>query len=322
MKKLFYILIILIFSIAPAFADSSFSTKVEFSLKFYPENLKVNFNPNYYIYYLYSENNISAYLDIRDSGWKGGYLKISNIRNILNITLAKYYLDVYGSKALLETLWYNRNNLNGIQIVLNIPLKVTATYLFRNIESDVSYNTGRFRIKGEGNISFLNFWGLYDMDLLQDINTYVLGAEIAPFSFLSIFFEYGNTQAQWSFGGTLKLLDKISLSGYYKGDKNYYIEANLKNLIPNINLYGVYNSNNYMYIQGIISSLPLGLGSFDALYGYYTTYKTFDIWYGRLSSKFGKVSNTFRIYKGWSFGTSWFDTSVPITFENIISLSF
>lgn len=323
MKKFLWLLVLLLL-IVPSFAETALSTKAEFSLKFYPDSKKLNFNPNYYLYFNYKTDNVSAYLDIRDSGWKGGYLTLNDLAGVMDLTLAKYYLTVNGTKALFDTLWYNRNNINGIQLTLNTPIKVTTSYLFRNIESDVAYDTGRLITKAEANISKFSVWGLYDMDLLSKVNTYVVGAEVKPFSLLSAFFEYGNNSRSWAVGGSLNPIKNLNLAGYYRGDGGYNLEVTLNNLIPGTNLYGAYfygpDAATYMY--GKVTLPPLSFGNIDALYGYYTTHTTYDVWYVRLSSKFGLASNTLRIYKGWSFGSSWFDPTVLFTCEDTVSVSF
>ncbi|ACK41736.1 MAG: hypothetical protein ACPLVD_05365 [Dictyoglomus turgidum] len=327
MKKIVYLFILLLI-IVPVYAQTSISTKVEFSMKYYPDSQKINFNPNYYLYCNFKDLNISAFIDMRDSGFKGGYLSLTNIGNILDIYFAKYYISVEGTKALWDSLLYNRLNLNGIQITLKTPVKLTLTYLPSLIESDVAFNTGRLVLKAQTDVLSkflgLNLYGLYDMNMQMTVNTFLVGAEVKPLSFLSLFFEYGNNSRNWAVGGTIKPVNNITLSGYYRGDGGYNVEASISDIIPKLSLYGAYysapDSPNYVY--GRIVLPPLPFGNIDALFGQYTSLSTSYVWYVRLSSSWGKVSNTLRFYKGWSFGAGWFDTTIPTTLEEVVSVSF
>lgn len=327
MRKIFYFLILL-FLIVPVYAQSSISTKVEFSTKYYPDSQKINFNPNYYLYYSFKDQNISVFLDLRDSGFKGGYLSLTNIGNVLDVYLAKYYISVEGTKALWDSLLYNRLNLNGVQITLRTPIKFTLTYIPSLIESDVALDTGRLVLKAQTDMLSkflgLKLYGLYDMNMQMTVNTFVVGAEVNPLPFLSLFFEYGNNSREWAVGGTIKPMDKVTLSGYYRGDGGYSFEASIVDIIPKLSLYGAYYSapDSPNYIYGRIALPPLSFGNIDALFGQYISLGTSYIWYARLNSTWGKVSNTLRFYKGWNFGAGWFDTTVPTTLEDTVSVSF
>jgi hypothetical protein len=328
MRKIVF-LIILLMLVVPAFAQVSISNKVEFSTKYYPDSKKVNFNPNYYLQFSYKESNINAYLDIRDGGWRS-YLSISNVLGALNLYFTKYYLNVDGTKALFDSLLYSRlGGINGVQVSLNKPVKFTVTYIPRQIESDVDFNLGRLTLKVEtspisANVMGLNIYGLYDKDMLNMIDTYVVGAEISPLSLLNLFFEYGNNSRQWAVGGSLKPMQNITLSGYYRGDGGYKLEFNIGDIVPKLALNGVYfvapDSANYMYLLLVLP--PQKIGNIDALYGRYTSFRDYDVFYFRLTSTMGKISNTLRIYRNWSFGAGWFDTTVPLSFEDVVTLSF
>lgn len=328
MKKGIFIIIIFLL-INTVFAQTSLSNRVEFSLKFYPDTKKINFNPNYYLLYSFKEGNINAYLDLRDTGFRGAYLSISDIFGILDFYLAKYYISVDGTKALFDPLLYNRLNLNGVQLTLKKPLRLVVSYIPSIIESDVDFNTGRLIAKLDtenltSKFLGLNLYALYDKNMQMLVDTFVVGAEAKPLPFVTLFGEYGNNSRKWALGGSIKVTQNVILSGYYRGDGGYNIEAQISDLIPKLSLYGAYynapDSPNYMYLR--VSLPPFALGTIDGLYGSYTSIGTKDVWYLRLSSKFGKISNTLRIYKNWSFGANWFDTTVPLTCEEIVSISF
>uniref|UniRef100_A0A7C3MJR5 Uncharacterized protein n=1 Tax=Dictyoglomus thermophilum TaxID=14 RepID=A0A7C3MJR5_DICTH len=328
MRKIIF-LIILLMLLGPAFAQVNIYNKVEFSTKYYPDSKKLNFNPNYSLQFSYKETNIDAYLDIRDGGWRS-YLNISNLLGALNVYFTKYYLNIEGTRALFDSLLYSRlGGINGVKVSLNKPIKFTATYIPRQIESDVDFNLGRLTLKIEtspisAKLMGLNIYGLYDKDMLNMVETYVVGAEVSPLSLLNLFFEYGNNSRQWAIGGSLKPIPNLTLSGYYRGDGGYKLEFDLKDIVPKMTLNGAYflapDSANYMYLS--LALPPQNFGNIDTLYGRYTSFRDYDVFYFRLSYTMGKISNTLRIYKNWNFGYGWFDTTVPLTFEDVVSLSF
>lgn len=329
MKKVLTLITIILLIAIPTYAQVTLSNKVEFSIKYYPDSKKINFNPNYYLYYSFSEKNITAFLDLRDTGFKGGYLSISDIFGLLDVYLAKYYISVDGTKALFDSLLYNRLSLNGIQITLKKPVKAVLSYIPSLIESDVNFDYGRLTAKVDtenltSKFLGLNLYALYDMNMQMLVNTFVLGGEIKPLPFVSLFAEYGNNSRQWAVGATLKPIQNVSFSGYYRGDGGFDIEVGINDIIPKLSIYGAYynapDSPNYMYVK--VTLPPFDFGTIDGLYGLYTSLGTKDAWYLRLSSKWGKISNTFRVYKNWSFGASWFDTTVPFTLEETVSVSF
>ncbi|MCS7202047.1 MAG: hypothetical protein NZ841_04660 [Dictyoglomus sp.] len=329
MKKFSLLFLIIIFLFNVVHAQTTLSNRVEFSFKFYPDSKKINFNPNYFLFYSFKEGNVTAYLDLRDTGFRGGYLSISNILGILDFYLAKYYISVEGTKALFDSMLYNRLNLNGIQLTLKKPFRLVLSYIPSLIESDVDFNTGRLIMKldtQELTSKFLgsNLYALYDFNMQMLVNTFVVGAEFKPTSFVTLFGEYGNNSRQWAIGGSLKPLHNFILTGFYRGDGGYNIEAQITDLIPKLSIYGAYysapDSPNYMYIR--ISLPPFNFGTIDGLYGLYTSIGTKDVWYLRLSSRWGKLSNTLRIYKNWNFGAGWFDTTIPFTVEDIVNVTF
>lgn len=328
-KKSIFILLVGLFLINITCAQTSLSNRVEFSLKFYPDTKKINFNPNYYLLYSFKEGNINAYLDIRDTGFRGAYLSVSNVLGLLDFYLAKYYISVDGTKALFDPLLYNRLNLNGVQLTLKKPIKMVLSYVTSLIESDVDFSTGRLVLKLDtqdltSKFLGLNLYALYDKNMQMLVDTFVVGAEIKPLPFVTLFGEYGNNSRKWAVGGSVKLTQNIALSGYYRGDGGYNIEAQVSDLIPKLSISGAYynapDSPNYMYLR--VNLPPFAFGTVDGLYGSYTSIGTKEVWYLRLSSKFGKISNTLRVYKNWSFGANWFDTTVPFTCEEIVSVSF
>ncbi|MCS7201692.1 MAG: hypothetical protein NZ841_02835 [Dictyoglomus sp.] len=349
MKKLILLFILLFFIIVPAYAVTA-----GFNIRLWPQEKSYFESTGTVIWSSVSRQNVSALFGLGFGYWSGGSLgwwqqheiTLSQIANLLDLTLAVNRLSVPGTKLVgrmgpsykyypfLGAL----SGGTGIRAVLNTPLKITLAYAPTTTEGKLyTYTQGTLVVRADTNFKFanipINIWGIYKSEFFTGgspygtPNTYTsvlsFGGEIKPFSNLEIYGEYASSNpvkpawvtANWVLGA--KITQGLPI-GTFSLDLSY-------------------NDINGTVLIGS-ASIPLGtLGKINAWIGYRSTVEFAQdpnlAWYIDLTTLIGPATNILRAYYRYDPSERWFRarviTSSPtpvdqekFVVENSISISW